>query len=102
MLRPLGPQVESFRHTVNPRDPVLRKYVGLSRYFNPTGLGQDRSVSEALNRHYRLIQPYQMNPGVTEHSFPWYIAQPEFRQMLCDAEIARSPCRVSSGSAGSP
>jgi hypothetical protein len=88
-LRPLGAQVLSFRYTVNPKDPVLNKFVGLSRGFNPTGLGLRADVGVALGREYPQMRAYPLDTPVSEHGFGMYVANPAFGRMLADEAIAR-------------
>jgi hypothetical protein len=90
MLRPLGEQVKSFRYTVNAKDPVLNKFVGLGGSFNPTRLGLDETVGTELKRErYPIMQAYPMRPPRKEHAFTWYVQHPRFEEMLRDAGIAK-------------
>lgn len=85
-LRDLGP-VSSFRYTVNPEDPVLNKFVGLSGGFNPTGLGINPAVGRRLGETYPLLKSYALPTGNDFHLFGRYVASEEFGDMLRDAGI---------------
>ncbi|MEG3144594.1 alpha/beta hydrolase [Sphingomonas sp. RT2P30] len=83
-LRPLGKQVVSLRYTVNAKDPILRKYVGLAAKFNPTGLGTTLAVGCALQKdQYPLMREYILKPEKI-HRFSWYVGSKVFDRMLAD------------------
>ena len=91
MLRPLGPQVMSFRYTVNSADPILRKLIGLGGNFNPTRLGLDESVGAGLrSERYPMMRCYVLRPPMPEHAFVHYVRHSRFAEMLSDAGIARA------------
>jgi hypothetical protein len=79
------------RYTVNPHDWVLNKGVGLSRYFNPTGLGLTPGVGTRIGERggynmcgYVFAEPQRF------HAFERYIRSPEFEAMLVDEGIWRA------------
>lgn len=82
-------QVVSFRYTVNARDPVLNKFVGLSAGFNPTGLGLRDEVGETLARRYAFMTPYRYIKPERFHAFSGYVKHPSFNAMLSDAGISK-------------
>jgi len=86
--RDLG-EVTSFRYTVNARDPVLNKFIGLSAGFNPTGLGLRDEVGETLARRYGFMTPYRFSAPEKFHRFSLYVEHPSFSAMLSDAGIAK-------------
>lgn len=89
-LRALGGQVKSWRYTVNTRDPVLNKFLGLRYEFNPTTLGTDPEVGRALkDERYALMTPYLLDPPMRKHGFPAYIADQTFDRMLADEGIGK-------------
>ena len=79
--------ISSFRYTVNPQDPVLNKFVGLSGNFNPTGLGTDTAVGRELENPVELFQAYHMTPGNAFHAFGHYVESEVFVKMLGDAGL---------------
>jgi hypothetical protein len=81
-------QVKSFRYSINRKDPILRKFVGLTGRFNPTGLGTDPGVGQSLGAKYDFLKAYCVPPEA-KHPFTWYVRQPVFAQMLKDAGIGR-------------
>ena len=89
LLRDLS-QVKSFRYTVNKRDPVLDKFVGLSGGFNPTGLGLDEEVGRRLGGEYNFMMPYHLDPSAGFHAFDQYVQHPTFEEMLRDAAILKN------------
>jgi hypothetical protein len=89
-LRDLGPQLMSFRYTVNARDPVLNKFVGLSGGFNPTRLGLKAWLGRMLKAEkYACMQSYEFDKPERFHPFGRYVTHPTFQQMLADAGISR-------------
>lgn len=88
VLRDLN-QVRSFRYSVNPLDPVLNKFVGLSGGFNPTGLGLTDEVGRQLSQRYRFMQAYRFEPPVGFHPFILYAQHTTFDAMLRDAGILK-------------
>lgn len=87
-FRPLGSQVRSFQYTINARDPVLNKFVGLSAGFNPTGLGLRRDVGQELKLEYPMLRAYEFDPPVSDHRFGFYVGSSAFTRMLADAGLA--------------
>jgi hypothetical protein len=85
-LRDLG-TVSSFRYTVNPEDPVLNKFVGLSGGFNPTGLGINTSVGHELAENYPMLQSYPLPMGNKFHKFERYVESAAFTEMIDDAGL---------------
>ena len=90
-LPPLSDQVSSLRYSLNEKDPVLRKGVGLSDVLNPTGLGTKPGVGDALILRYPLMTKYKMEKPKHFHAFGCYAAEPIFTRMLADDKIARVP-----------
>lgn len=90
-LRSLGPQFCSLSYTVNPRDPVLNKFVGLSKGFNPTGLGLRASVGEDIAKEgrYRGMRAYAFPDAERFHAFERYVRHPTFAAMLFDQGILK-------------
>lgn len=82
-------QVRTFRYTVNGRDPVLDKFVGLSGGFNPTGLGLSQDVGRRLGERYGFMKAYRFEPSARFHEFTSYVEHPTFRTMLRDAGISK-------------
>lgn len=82
-------QVKSFRYTVNARDPVLNKFVGLSGGFNPTGLGLSEDVGRRLGERYDFMKAYRFERPMNFHIFTRYIEHPTFESMLRDAGISK-------------
>lgn len=96
--RSLSGQLVDIRHTVNPGDPVLRKYVrGLSDGFNSTDMGSRPLVSQSLSRTYP-ITAYTID-RYESHDFVGYVQCDEFLSMLADAgaEPRRRPAPASEG-----
>lgn len=93
-----GGQFVDIRHTTNPDDPVLKKYLrGLSNNFNATDLGYDGRVSETLRaRGYPLI-PYPIS-NLPHHDFPLYVRCDVVIRMFQDAGIGRREPRQTDGS----
>jgi hypothetical protein len=89
VLRELG-QVKSFRYTVNPGDPVLKKFVGLSGGFNPTGLGLKDETGRDLRARYPFLLPYKFEAPASFHPFIHYIGHPTFEAMLRDAGVLKT------------
>jgi hypothetical protein len=85
-LRPLP--VVSFRYTINEDDKILNKFLGLSRWFNPTGLGAGKEARPPLRDHYKTMRPHPMPPD-RSHAFAWYVKQRSFCEMLAAEKIAR-------------
>lgn len=86
--RSFGPQVTRIFHTINGNDPVLRKPLGLSAYFNPTNLGYDRSVRDMIAPHYRNgFLTYADFSGMKSHDFRDYVSHPCFKRLLNSAGI---------------
>jgi hypothetical protein len=91
-LRPLGSQVKSLAYTVNPGDPVLKKFVLSSKVLIPTGLGSQADIGRALKAEgYSIFQEYLFAKPEAFHGFKDYIANHEFEQMLFDAGIGKMP-----------
>lgn len=87
-LRPLP--VERFRYTINRKDPVLNKLVGLSAHLNPTGLGVGREAGEPpLRCHYGARMQAHVLPPFRKHSFKSYLRRPGFLAILAAEGIAR-------------
>jgi hypothetical protein len=87
-LRDLA-EVQSFRYTVNAKDPVLNKFVGLSGGFNPTGLGLKEEVGRELGSRYTFMQSYGFTAPEGFHAFTRYVSHPTFDAMLRDAAILK-------------
>lgn len=81
-------QLRSLRYTINPKDWVLTKKFGLSRYFNPTGLGCDANVTDDLKSRVTQLKPYELANPMTDHVWTSYLETEEWQQMLADAGIA--------------
>lgn len=94
--RTFGPSVQSLRFTVNRRDPVLNKFVGLGAYFNPTRLGLRMEVAERLASIYPWICAYEFTQPMRAHGFSSYVQHERFRRQLADAGLiageAPQPC----------
>lgn len=81
--RPFGPQVVRIHHTVNNRDPVLRKPLGLSGSYNPTNLGYDQRINDTIAPHYaRGFLTSQAIHDLPVHDFTRYVTHPSFKPML--------------------
>lgn len=85
-FRAFDAQLTDFYQSVNPTDPVLKKYVGLSGAFNPTNLGYDRSTAEVLHAHDPRFH-YVVWSGLETHGFVTYVKNPQFRTMLSELGI---------------
>jgi pimeloyl-ACP methyl ester carboxylesterase len=83
--RDLGSQLVALRHTVNPRDPVLKKYVGLEGRFNTTELGLDSATTLRIQKHLKFVshEPMEMK----KHGFHHYVASDGFMRLLQSAGI---------------
>lgn len=82
---PFDRQLVGIRYTVNPHDPVLNKFIGLSRSFNPTGLGLTVVTGDRLQPYYgALMHRYVFRVPQRFHAFLRYAASPEFAAMLHD------------------
>lgn len=79
-------QLKAIRYTVNPCDTVLNKFVGLADSLNPTDLGLDATVGQAVDDHYPRMIPYPLS-SPHGHKFVYYAADPEFRKMLGSAGV---------------
>jgi hypothetical protein len=88
LLRDLN-GVKTFRYSLNSKDPVLDKFVGLSGGFNPTGLGLKEEVGRDLRGRYRFMQSYPFEKPERFHPFTRYVAHPTFDAMLQDAGILK-------------
>ncbi|GHD02456.1 hypothetical protein GCM10019060_37820 [Novosphingobium pokkalii] len=87
-FRTFSPQLTSLRYSINAKDPVLNKFVGLSAHFNPTRLGIKSEAGERLERIYPIMRRYTLAP-IKDHSFKTYVASPQFDQMLIDEMVRR-------------
>ena len=74
-------QLKSIRYTVNPCDSVLNKFIGLGASLNPTNLGLDTKIGDAVEEHYPRMTSYTL-AKTHGHRFVYYAADPEFRTML--------------------
>ena len=74
-------QLKSIRYTVNPCDSVLNKFIGLGDSLNPTNLGLDNKIGDAVEEHYPRMTSYTL-AKTHGHRFVYYAADPEFRAML--------------------
>lgn len=91
-------QLVSIRHTVNPDDPVLKKYVrGLTDRFNATDLGYDPAVSASLGARFPL-RTFPVS-GLPHHDFPLYVRCDVVVRMFEDAGIGRRQPLRSEGTA---
>lgn len=80
-FRSFDRQLTKFHHTVNPQDPVLKKYVGIAGYFNPTDLGLNVETAKELNAHDRRFT-HEVWLDLDEHGFEDYVESPNFGRML--------------------
>lgn len=96
-LRALPAEVVSFHYTVNPADQVLNKYAGLSRSFNPTGLGARAEVGEALDEVYPVMRAYHLAPPTGVHRFLMYVRHACFAEMLRAAGLERAGSEPAEG-----
>ena len=79
-------QLKSIRYTVNPCDSVLNKFIGLGDSLNPTNLGLDAKIGDAVEEHYPRMTSYTL-AKTHGHRFVYYAADPEFRTMLEAADV---------------
>jgi hypothetical protein len=80
-FRSFDRQLTKFYHTVNPQDPVLRKYVGIAGYFNPTDLGFNIETAKELHRHDGRFT-HEVWLDLDKHGFEDYVESPTFGRML--------------------
>lgn len=85
-FRAFSPQLKSVRYTVNSKDKVLNKFVGLAAYFNPTRLGTATASGDRLEKIYPFMHRYFLEPN-KDHGFRTYIANVQFDRMLADEKI---------------
>lgn len=81
-FRSFSGQVKSIQVTVNKDDKILKKYVdALSDKFNPTDLGYNIKVFNALKKNYSILEMTSYN-GLNSHNFLHYISDNRFKSML--------------------
>lgn len=83
------PRLADFRYTVNGGDPVLDKFVGLSKSLWPTDLGLKPALGEELRRTYPGMTAFAFHDDVCKHAFTMYVHSPAFLSMLADAKILK-------------
>jgi hypothetical protein len=90
-LRDLGPQLASLRYTVNPGDPVLDKFIGLSGKLNPTDFGLKPEVGNAIREEGRYcgMLGYAFREARPFHAFRRYARDETFAAMLHDEHILK-------------
>ncbi|GGB55794.1 hypothetical protein GCM10010833_08120 [Blastomonas aquatica] len=86
-FRAFSQQLVSLRYTLNTKDPVLNKFVGLSTYFNPTRLGLKSEAGDRLEKIYPIMRRYTPTP-FNDHRFKSYVASEVFDDMLADEWVA--------------
>lgn len=86
-VREISPWPFEIRYTVNPNDPVLRKYLeALSPHFNATDFGYNADVGRRLSEQYPMIA-YPI-ADLPTHSFPAYVRCRVTLRMFAEAGIA--------------
>lgn len=85
--RSLGRQVTRIVHTVNPNDPVLAKYIQLSRLnplserFNPTEFGLSATATKRLQMYLPNLSYVELN-DLDAHAFDRYVTHHDFPFLL--------------------
>jgi hypothetical protein len=85
-MRTFDTQLETVHYSVNSRDPVLNKFVGLGKYLNPTDLGLDAQLAAKIDGHDNRFNRQVWQP-VKNHGFVGYVENVEFVRMLKSMNI---------------
>lgn len=90
-FRELSPWPLDVRYTVNPLDPVLKKYFSpLSAHYNATDLGHDPAVGRRLSERYPTMSGYLISDREHDvHDFGVYVRCDVVVRMFADAGIGR-------------
>jgi Alpha/beta hydrolase of unknown function (DUF900) len=95
-VRDFDPQLERVHYSVNSKDRVLNKFIGLSKYFNPTDVGLNVGVAQRIDAEDPRFKHKEWDPMKT-HAFLTYVENRQFGEMLRDLQIdLRTPASNSS------
>lgn len=88
-MREFDGQLEDVYYSVNSRDWVLNKFIGLSKYFNASDMGLHVRVAnriDAADKPRKRFRHKEWKP-MTTHGFLTYVKNDHFTEMLEDMKV---------------